>query len=68
MKRIDFIKTLGVLASSGMIISDFKSEKLVLPAKNTNANTSIGVECMRITSSGNVLIGTNTPSARLVIS
>ena len=68
MKRIDFIKTLGILAGSGMILSDLKSEKLVLPAKNTNADTSIGVERMRITSSGNVSIGTNTPSARLVIS
>jgi hypothetical protein len=68
MKRIDFIKTLGVLAGSGMILSDLKSEKLVLPAKTSNADTSIGVERMRITSSGNVSIGTNTPSARLVIS
>ena len=68
MERIDFIKTLGVLASSGMILSDLKSEKLVLPAKTSNADTSIGVERMRITSSGNVSIGTNTPSARLVIS
>jgi hypothetical protein len=68
MKRIDFIKTLGILAGSGMIVSDLKSEKLVLPAKNSNADMNIGVERMRITSSGNVSIGTNTPSARLVIS
>ena len=65
MKRVDFIKTLGVLASSGMIISDFKSEKLVLPAKNTNADIGIGVERMRITSNGNHLFVSS--SAKLVI-
>jgi hypothetical protein len=71
MKRIDFIKTLGIFAGSGMIIPEIKSEKLVLPAKNSNADMSIGVngvERMRITSSGNVSIGTTTPSTRLVIS
>jgi hypothetical protein len=71
MKRIDFIKTLGILAGSGMIIPEIKSEKLVLPAKNSNADMTFYtgyVERIRITSSGNVSIGTTTPSTRLVIS
>lgn len=68
MKRSSFLKSLGIIVGSGMIIPDLKSEKLVLPAKTSNADMNIGVERMRITSSGNVSIGTNTPSARLVIS
>jgi len=60
MKRSSFIKSLGVIGV-GMIIPDVKSEKLVLPTKN------ISVERMRITSSGNVSIGTNTPSAKLIV-
>ena len=71
MKRNSFLKSLGIIVGSGMIIPEIKSEKLVLPAKNSNADMSIGVngvERMRITSSGNVSIGTTTPSTRLVIS
>ena len=71
MKRNSFLKSLGIIVGSGMIIPEFKSEKLVLPAKNSNADMSIGVngvEHMRITSSGNVSIGTAILSTRLVIS
>jgi hypothetical protein len=53
------------------MIPESKPEKLTLPAKNTNADMTFGVngvERMRITSSGNVIMGTTTPSTRLVIS
>jgi hypothetical protein len=70
MKRLDFIKSLGIAVGSGMIIPDAKVEKLSLPKHKSNADASIGVEHMRITSSGNFLLGTNTPDAvyKLVIS
>jgi hypothetical protein len=60
MKRSSFLKSLGIIGA-GMIIPDVKSEKSILPTKNSS------VERMRITSSGNVSIGTNTPSAKLVV-
>jgi len=49
MKRSSFIKSLGVLAGAAFIPE----------VKNTN------VERMRITSSGNVCMGTTTPNAEL---
>jgi hypothetical protein len=72
VKRLDFIKSLGIAVGSGMIIPDAKVEKLSLPKHTSNADMNIGVngvERMRITSSGNILIGTNTDAGyKLVIS
>lgn len=70
MKRLDFIKSLGIAVGSGMIPKS-KLEKLTLAKHTSNADMNIGVndvERMRITSSGNVIMGTTTPSTRLVIS
>jgi hypothetical protein len=70
MKRLDFIKSLGIAVGSGMI-PESHPEKLTLPAKNTNADMTFGVngvERMRITSSGNHLFMPSSPSTRLVIS
>ena len=69
MKRLDFIKSLGIVVGSGMIPKS-KPKKLYLAKHKSNADASIGVERMRITSSGNILLGTNTPDAgyKLVIS
>lgn len=67
MKRSSFIKSLGVIIGAGIIIPDAKSQKLNLPAKTTTADMNIGVEHMRITSSGNISIGTTTPSAKLIV-
>jgi hypothetical protein len=70
VKRSSFIKSLGIIVGSGMILPDAKVEKLFLPKHTSNTDTSIGVEHMRITSSGNVLLGTNIPDTKykLVIS
>ena len=70
MKRSSFLKSLGIIVGSGMILPDAKVEKLYLSKHKSNTDTSIGVERMRITSSGNILLGTNTPDAKykLVIS
>jgi hypothetical protein len=70
MKRLDFIKSLGIAVGSGMI-PESNPEKLTLPAKNTNADMTFGVngvERMRITSSGNHIFISSSPSTRLVIS
>ena len=72
MKRLDFIKSLGIAVGSGMIPKS-KPEKLYLAKHTSNADMNIGVndvERMRITSNGNILLGTNTPDAgyKLVIS
>jgi hypothetical protein len=72
MKRLDFIKSLGIVVGSGMIPNS-KPEKLYLAKHTSNADMTFGVngvERMRITSSDNILLGTNTPDAgyRLVIS
>jgi hypothetical protein len=53
------------------MIPESNPEKLTLPAKNTNADMTFGVngvERMRITSSGNHLFMPSSPSTRLVIS
>jgi hypothetical protein len=68
MKRSSFLKSLGIIVGSGMILPDAKVEKLYLPKHTSNADMNIGVERMRITSSGNILLGTNTPDTKLVIS
>lgn len=68
MKRLDFIKTLGLIAGSGLIIPEAKAEKLQLPKHKSNTDMNIGVERMRITSSGNIGINTISPSAKLIIS
>jgi len=67
MERIDFIKTLGLIAGSGLAIPEGNAEKLQLPNHKSNADMNIGVERMRITSSGNIKMGTNTPNARLIV-
>ena len=70
MKRSSFLKSLGIIVGSGMIIPDANVEKLSLSKHTSNTDTNIGVEHMRITSSGNVLLGTNIPDTKykLVIS
>lgn len=68
MKRSSFLKSLGIIVGSSMILPDAKVEKLSLPKHTSNADMNIGVERMRITSSGNILLGTNTPNTKLVIS
>jgi hypothetical protein len=80
MKRSSFLKSLGIIAGSGMILPEAKVEKLSLPKHTSNADMSIGVngvERMRIksdgthlfiSSSGNVGISNTSPSTRLVIS
>lgn len=70
MKRLDFIKSLGIAVGSGMIPNS-KPEKLYLAKHTSNADMTFGVngvERMRITSSGNVSISHTSPSTRLVIS
>jgi hypothetical protein len=68
MKRSSFLKSLGIIVGSGMILPDAKVEKLSLPKHKSNADMNIGVERMRITSSGNVGISNTSPSTKLVIS
>jgi hypothetical protein len=68
MNRSSFLKSLGIIVGSGMILPDAKVEKLSLPKHTSNADMNIGVERMRITTSGNILLGTNTPNTKLVIS
>ena len=68
MKRSSFLKSLGIIVGSGMILPDAKVEKLSLPKHTSNADMNIGVERMRITSSGNVGISNTSPSTKLVIS
>lgn len=70
MKRLDFIKSLGIAVGSGMIPKS-KPEKLYLAKHKSNADMTFGVngvERMRITSSGNVGISHTSSSTRLVIS
>lgn len=67
MKRLDFIKTLGLIAGSGLIIPETKAEKRKLPKHKSNTDMEAGVERMRITSRGNIMMGTNTPSAKLIV-
>ena len=71
MKRKQFLTSLGIIVGSGMIIPELKSERLTLPAKNSNADMTFGVngiERLRITNNGNVCLGTNTSSTKLIIS
>jgi hypothetical protein len=70
VKRSSFIKSLGIIVGSGMIIPDANVKKLSLPKHTSNTDTNIGLEHMRITSSGNVLLGTNITDTKykLVIS
>jgi len=70
MKRLDFIKSLGIAVGSGMIPKS-KLEKLTLAKHTSNADMNIcvnDVERMRITSSGNHLFMPSSPNTRLVIS
>lgn len=79
MKRLDFIKSLGIVVGSGMIPKS-KPEKLYLAKHKSNADMNIGVndvERMRITSNGthlfiqssdNLGMSNTSPSTRLVIS
>lgn len=68
MKRSSFLKSLGIIAGSAIILPDAKAEKLSLPKHKSNADMNIGVERMRITSSGNIGIACINPSAKLHIS
>ena len=79
MKRLDFIKSLGIAVGSGMIPNS-KPEKLYLAKHTSNADMTFGVndvERMRITSNGthlfiqssdNLGMSNTSPSTRLVIS
>jgi hypothetical protein len=67
MKRNQFIKSLGILVGGGMIFPEFKSERLALPATTSNADTSIGVQRMRISADGNISLGCTNPAAKLIV-
>lgn len=67
MKRLDFLKSLGVIAGGAMILPEAKAEKLVLPIEKSNADMNIGVERMRITSSGNLGMSMPSPYTKLDI-
>ena len=79
MKRLDFLKSLGVIAGGAMVLPEAKSEKLTLPSEKSNADMNIGVngeERMRITSdgthlfissSGNLGMSNPSPYAKLDI-
>jgi hypothetical protein len=77
MKRKDFLASLGLLTGTVLVPSS-KSEKLILPAKNSNADMTFGVndeERMRITSNGTPIFissrgnvgGTTSPNYKLTI-
>jgi hypothetical protein len=66
MKRSSFIKSLGVLAGAAFIPKP-KPERLTLPNYTSNADMNIGVERMRITSSGNVGMGMLNPKQILKV-
>ena len=66
MNRLDFIKSLGALVGTAFI-PESKSEKLTLLSYTSNADVSIGVERMRITSSGNVGMGILNPKQILKV-
>ena len=62
MKRLDFLKSLGAIATGAMVLPEAKSEKLTLPSEKSNADMNIGVngeERMRITSSGHIFISSS---------
>jgi len=65
MNRLDFIKSLGVLVGASFM-PELKSSPLRITSTGFEG---IGYphpyERMRITSSGNVCMGTNTPNAEL---
>ena len=67
MKRSSFLKSLGIIAGSAIILPDAKVEKLSLPKHTSSADMGIGVERMRITSSGNVCMGITNPSQILQV-
>lgn len=70
MKRLDFLKSLGVIATGAMVLPEAKSEKLTLPIEKSNADMSIGVngvERMRISSSGNLGMSFPSPYTKLDI-
>ena len=66
MNRLDFIKSLGALVGAAFI-PESKSEKLTLPSYTSNVDMNIGVERMRITSSGNVGMGVLNPKQKLEV-
>jgi len=66
MNRLDFIKSLSALAGVALT-PKLKSEKLTLPSYTSNADMNIGVERMRITSSGNVGMGVLNPNQILEV-
>lgn len=62
MKRLDFLKSLGVIAGGAMVLPEAKAEKLTLPIEKSNADMNIGVngvERMRITSDGHIFISSS---------
>jgi hypothetical protein len=66
MKRSSFLKSLGIIVGSGMIIPYLKPKKLVLPVSNTNPTISFrGVLQTHITSFNNITLGTTLPNTIL---
>jgi len=65
MKRSSFIKSLGVLAGAAFIPESKPSPLRITPDRFVGRGYPHPYERMRITSSGNVCMGTNTPNAEL---
>lgn len=66
MKRSTFLSSLGILAAAAFI-PESKSERLTLPDYSSNADMNIGVERMRIYSTGRIGMGMLDPSQKLIV-
>ena len=67
--RRNFLKTFTMAAvAAALPLPNVQPEKLTIPLTTSNSDMSFGVygvERMRITSNGNVCLGTTTPNTKL---